>query len=173
MKHNRVQTNKNVPRLRDRMTHYCPYSRPNYWLFRILWKCSHIVFVFWIYVSFVFSQDVGSVKMHNQQVWYDKFLICKLWYKHRYRPEIPEPVPSLFRHGAQIGGIRGFPTIKITMIHQVGMYCGLSVKIDMRETPNKKHTRKDRGHILFAFVSACVVGKNLNTPTWLHGWQHH
>ena len=93
-------------------------------------------------MSFVFSQDVGSVKMRNQQVWYDKFLVCKLWYKHRYRPEIPEPVPSLFRHGAQIGGIRGFPTIKITVIHQVGMYCGLSVKIDMRETPNKKHTRK-------------------------------
>ena len=26
--------------------------------------------------------------------------------------------------------------------------------------------RKDRGHILFAFVSACVVGKNLNIPNW-------
>ena len=38
------------------------------------------------------------------------------------------------------------------------MCCGLSVKINMRMA------RKVRGHILFAFVSACVVGKNQNTP---------
>ena len=39
------------------------------------------------------------------------------------------------------------------------MYCGLSVKINMRETPYK-------GRILFVFVSVCVVGKNPNTPNW-------
>ena len=31
----------------------------------------------------------------------------------------------------------------------------------------KRHTvREDRGHILFAFVSTFVVGKNPNTPNW-------
>ena len=42
--------------------------------------------------------------------------------EHRYRPEIPEPAPSLFLHGAQIGGIQVFPAIKITVIRQVRMY---------------------------------------------------
>ena len=27
---------------------------------------------------------------------------------HKYTPEIPEPAPSLSRHGAQIGGLRVF-----------------------------------------------------------------
>ena len=35
------------------------------------------------------------------------------------RPEIPEPVPSLSRHGAQIGGNQVFASIKITVIRQV------------------------------------------------------
>ena len=29
-----------------------------------------------------------------------------------YKPEIPEPVPSLAQHGDPIGGIRVFPAIK-------------------------------------------------------------
>ena len=41
---------------------------------------------------------------------------------------------SLLRHGAQIRGIRIFPAIKITVIRQIHMYCGLSVKIGTRET---------------------------------------
>ena len=40
---------------------------------------------------------------------------------HRYRPEIPEPAPVVFRHEAQIWGIQVFPTIKITVIRQVRM----------------------------------------------------
>ena len=41
--------------------------------------------------------------------------------EHRYTPEIQEPAPSLFRHGAQIGGLRVFPVIKITVVRQVRM----------------------------------------------------
>ena len=55
---------------------------------------------------------------------------------HRYTREIPEPAPFLPRHGAQIGGIQVFPTIKIIVIHQVHIYCCLSVKINARETPH-------------------------------------
>ena len=55
---------------------------------------------------------------------------------HRYKPEIPEPAPSLSWYGAPVGGIRVFPTIKITGICQVCMCCGLSVKIKMRGTPH-------------------------------------
>ena len=40
---------------------------------------------------------------------------------HRYTPEIPEPAPSLSRHGAQFGGLRVFPVIKITVVRQVRM----------------------------------------------------
>ena len=55
---------------------------------------------------------------------------------HRYRPEIPEPAPFLFRHGAKIGGSLVFPVTKITVIRQMHMYCGLSVIINTRETPH-------------------------------------
>ena len=54
---------------------------------------------------------------------------------HRYRPEIPEPVPPLSQQGAPIGGIWVFSVIKITKIRQVRMYCGLSVKINKCEMP--------------------------------------
>ena len=62
--------------------------------------------------------------------------LCDVADDHRYRSEIPEPAPSLFRHGAQIGGIPIFPVIKIIVICLVRMYCGLSVMKDTREMPN-------------------------------------
>ena len=43
----------------------------------------------------------------------------KLNRPHRYRPEIPEPAPSLSRHGAPIGSIWVFPA---TVIRHVRMY---------------------------------------------------
>ena len=55
--------------------------------------------------------------------------------------------------GAQIGGIRVFSTIEITVIHQVHLYCGLSVKVSTSETPHAE-----------------VVDANQNTPVgapWL------
>ena len=61
---------------------------------------------------------------------------CSLLCNHRYRPEIPEPAPSLLQHGAPIGGIQVFPAIRVTLIHQVRMYCYLSVKVDRGETPH-------------------------------------
>ena len=36
------------------------------------------------------------------------FINKRMGFGHRYRPEIPEPVPSLSQHGAQIGGIQVF-----------------------------------------------------------------
>ena len=39
------------------------------------------------------------------------------------------------------------------------IYCGLSMNINMSKVQT---VREDRGHICFAFVFACVVGKNLN-----------
>ena len=52
---------------------------------------------------------------------------------HKYRPEILEPAPSLFRHQPPIGGIQVFPAIQIAVIHQVHMYCSLSMKINTCE----------------------------------------
>ena len=54
--------------------------------------------------------------------------------KHRYSQR--SQVLSLSWYGAPIGGIRGFPAIKMTMIHQMRMYCGLSVKVNMCEMPD-------------------------------------
>ena len=50
----------------------------------------------------------------------------------------------------------GFPTIKIIVILQMHMYCGLSMK----------NTHENSTRILFALVSMWVVSKNLNTPHW-------
>ena len=46
---------------------------------------------------------------------------CSVCFHHRYRTEIPEPASFWFQHGTQIGGIRVFPVIKITVIRQVHM----------------------------------------------------
>ena len=81
---------------------------------------------------------------------------------HRYRPKIPEPAPSLSRYGAPIGGIPVSPAIKISMIrHMRPMCCGLSMKINMCETPYG--SQRSWTH---AFVSTCVVVKNPNSPNW-------
>ena len=100
--------------------------------------------------------------------WYS---ICDVFYKkkekkiqcgHRYRPEIPELAPSLSRHGASTGGIQVFPAVKITVIRQVRVCCGLSAEINMHETPHGAQ----RSWAHFVCVSACVVGKDPNTPNW-------
>ena len=92
---------------------------------------------------------------------------------HRYRPEIPEPAPSLFQHGAPIGGIQDFPTIKITVICQVCMYCGLSAKINMCETPHAM--QRSWTYFVLCFFRVCGR-QNPNAPigapwptTPLHG----
>ena len=87
----------------------------------------------------------------------------KLGGGHRYRPEIPELAPSLSQHGAQIGGIWVFP-LDQSNCDSSDAYLLQSE----REGKYVKHCRghEDRGRIFFAFVSACVVGKNPNTPNW-------
>ena len=81
----------------------------------------------------------------------------------RYRLEIPEPAPSLSQHGASIGGIWVFPTIKITVTHLVHMNWGLSVKINTCETP---HCAR-RLWVCFVCVCFRVCGrqKTLIPPT--------
>ena len=56
------------------------------------------------------SRTRTSIKAH-QVFWMCFFLVPR----HRYTPEIPEPAPSSFQHGAQIGGSSFFPVIKITV----------------------------------------------------------
>ena len=75
---------------------------------------------------------------------------------HRYKPEIPEPAPSLSWHGVQIGGSSCFLlVILISAFRQVRM--SLHVKRCM--------AREDCGSIGFAFVF-CVCGRqNPKTPT--------
>ena len=86
----------------------------------------------------------------------------------RYRPEIPEPEPSLSWHGAPIGGIRVFRVIKITMIRQVRMYCGLSMKINMCETLQRSWT-----HFVCVCFCVCSRQKLKYSQLELHGWQRH
>ena len=66
-------------------------------------------------------------------------------------------------HGAQIGDIWVFPAIKITIIHQVPMYCILTVKIIVCYVA---WCANIRGRILFACVSASCGRQNPNTPVW-------
>ena len=49
------------------------------------------------------------------------------WFNHRYRPEIPEPAPSLSSHRAKNWGYSGFPHDQNNLFV---MYCGLSMKIN-------------------------------------------
>ena len=94
------------------------------------------------------------------------FYVRQVWNMHtihRYRPEIPEPAPSLFRHGAQIGGIWGFPAIKITMICQVHMYCSLGVKIDMPKTLYSVQ------RLWTHFVCVCFRTCGQQKPEYPHG----
>ena len=92
-------------------------------------------------------------------------------YNHRYTREILEPVPFLSWYEAQIGGIRVFPTIKITVIRQVCMYCGLSVKINMSETPHG--TWRSWTH--FVCICFCVCGRQKpEYPQFEpHVWRRH
>ena len=86
---------------------------------------------------------------------------------HRYGLEIPEPAPSLFRHGAPVGVFRFFPVNKITVMRRVRMYCHLSLKINMHEMP---HSVQDYGGI---FVCVCFHMRGWRKPEYsqlaLHG----
>ena len=83
---------------------------------------------------------------------------------HRYRPAIPEPAPFLSQRGAAIGGIWVFSCYQ-NNCDSWGAYV-------LRPEREDKHVwicrtaRKDCGRILFVFVSMCLVGKNLNIPSW-------
>ena len=91
----------------------------------------------------------------------------------RYRPEIPEPAPSLSRHGhgAPIGGYSGFSRDQNNR-DSSGAYVLRSEREDKHA--ERPQAREDRGRILFAFVS-CVCGRQ--KPEYpqleLHGWRRH
>ena len=63
--------------------------------------------------------------------------------------------------GIQIGDILIIPMIKMIVICQVHVNCGLNMKINPCESCM---VREDRGCILLECVSKYVVSKNLNTP---------
>ena len=116
------------------------------------------------------NYDVATLGGHKQvldtSTSLDLFTCVKNWINfsgnHRYRPEVPEPVPSLSQHGAQIGGIQVFSVIKITVIRQVHMYCGLSVKINKHEMLHG--TRRSWTH--FVCICFCVCGwQKLGIPS--------
>ena len=94
-----------------------------------------------------------------------------LWVFPRYRPEIPEPAPSLSQHGAPIGGIWVFPMIEVTVIHQMHVYCGLSVKINAHEMPH------GAWRLLMHFICVCLHVSGWQIPKYLqlelYGWRHH
>ena len=75
--------------------------------------------------------------------------------------EIPEPVPFLSWHGAQIGGIRFYQRSKKNMICLVHMYCGLSMKIKMRKTLHG--TRRSWTY----FVCVCFHVCAWSAKTWI------
>ena len=83
-------------------------------------------------------------------------------YQNEYgTPEIPEPAPSLFRHGVQIGGLHVF-SLNQNNCCSSGAYVTASTSV-CREDKTCVKCRmesKDRGHIGLA----CVVGKNPKTP---------
>ena len=85
---------------------------------------------------------------------------------HRYRLKIPERAPSLSRHGAPIWGHSSFSHDQnnrdLSGAYVTCIYCSLSVKINVREMLHG--AQRSCECILFAFVSMCVVGKNLNIP---------
>ena len=69
--------------------------------------------------------------------------------------------------GAQIGGILVFPSIKITVICPMRMYCGLSVKIDMCEMPNS--AQRSRTHFVCVCFHMCGQQKPKHPKLKLHG----
>ena len=69
-------------------------------------------------------------KMHCKDIELYAKNVC---FKHRYTPEILRPAPSWSRHGAELGGLRVVPVIKISergssVAHDTCMYRDLSLK---------------------------------------------
>ena len=84
------------------------------------------------------------------------------------------PALSLSRHGAQFGGLRVFPIIKIIVVRQVCKLPTWTAVWAWRQSGVKSRTpRDDRERICYVFAFARVVGKKPKTPkvlpTPLHG----
>ena len=93
--------------------------------------------------------------------------LCTL---HIYTSEIWEPALVLCWHGAQIGDIHIFPSIKINVIHQVHKV--LLSEHEVKHEWNAVECWRYWTHFVCLYFHVCVVGKNLNTPWLLHykGW---
>ena len=87
---------------------------------------------------------------------------------HRYTPEIPEPAPSLFRHGAQIGSLLSFSCNQKNRgssdAYATCIYHGPRVKINMC----KMLHGVQRSWAHFFWVCFCVCGhqKTRRPPIW-------
>ena len=92
---------------------------------------------------------------------FKKVMFINFIFYHRYRLEIPKPAPSYTDMRFQFGVFIVFPMIKIiVIINQVCMYCTAVWAWSYKHLWNTARFAK----IVCAFVSACVVSKNLNTP---------
>ena len=79
------------------------------------------------------------------------------------RPDIQELAPFSSKHKAPIGRIQVFPMIKIIVICRVRMPPTSAAVWVWRQTHVRHHTKIVNAFLFHAFVSTCVVGKNLNT----------
>ena len=85
----------------------------------------------------------------------------RIWERHR---PMTKATPLKFIGQATCTCIQFFPTIKITTICQLCVYCGLSVKINMCETCTARCLKIMVSWMHFVrILNACVVSKNTNT----------
>ena len=108
---------------------------------------------------------VTSKNMFMSILWslfFYKGSMYRLYLVHRYRPEIPEPAPSLIYSGMRLQlGVCGFS-------HKQNNHVSLDVLCTGSEPENKNtwNAAQQAKIVDTLFVSAYVVGKNLNTPIW-------
>ena len=67
----------------------------------------------------------------------------------------------------QLGVFRVFPVIKITVIRQVRMFCGLNVKVNTCETPHNR--RRSWTHFVYISFGVCGRQKPKYPQLQLHG----
>ena len=98
-------------------------------------------------------------------------LDAQLAYNHRYETQIPEPVPSYPGMGLQLGIFGFFPRSKKIVICQVRMCCGLSPKINRRETLHL--ARRTWTYFVCVCFLVCGWQKPKYPQLELPGWQCH
>ena len=144
-----------------------------------VWPCFSVVYC--CTVSFVSGHTVVfffflSYIVHCNSALGPRFCANKIISYHIITTDIDQRSQNLHHiypdmHGAQIGGIQVFPAIKITVIHQVCMYCGLNMKIDTCKMPYGG--RRSCMHFVCVCLRVCGRQKPEYPQLELHGWRRH